>query len=127
MILTHWSKTHNLVCRPRRIIALESSDMEEFVAKALKMMGGNPSQIGDAFGAKLTSKDELLLSKIDVELGIVVESILDHVLAGANYNGEMSMGAEQRERVLELTAIRRAIHVLLHERGSLRAFREGLN
>lgn len=101
--------------------------MEEFVAKALKMMGNDPARIGDAFGARLTHKDELLLSKIDAELGIVVEGILDLVLAGSNYNGEMSMGSEQRERVLELTAIRRAIHVLLHERGTLREFREGLN
>ncbi len=101
--------------------------MEAFVAKVLKMMDGDLSRLGEAFAPRLSRKDELMLTKMDQEIGARVEGILDLVLAGANHAGEMSMGQQQRDHVMQLTAIRRAIHQLIQERGSLKPFREGLN
>jgi hypothetical protein len=103
------------------------TQMEDFVAMVLRMMDGDPARIGEVFGARLSHKDELMLTKIDEEMGACVEGILDLVLAGANYAGEITMVQRQRERVMELTAIRCAIHDLVRVRGSLQQWRDGLN
>ena len=91
------------------------------------MMDGDPTRIGEVFGSKLSRKDELMLAKIDQEMAACIEGILDRVLTGANHLGEMSMVPQQRNRVMELTAIRRAIHKLIQERGQLQPWSEGLN
>ena len=101
--------------------------MKEFIGQALKWMDANAGQLGDAFGKTLSFHDELMLTKIDQEMAICVERILDLVLEGANAQGEMDMSAQQRDRVMELTSIRRAIYNLIAERGTLRQFREVLN
>ncbi len=103
------------------------AQMEDFVAMVLRRMDGDPDRIGEVFGARLSHKDELMLTKIDEDMGACVEGILDLVLAGANFAGEITMVQQQRDRVMELTAIRRAIHSLVQERGSLQQWRDGLN
>jgi hypothetical protein len=101
--------------------------MEQFIGQALKWMDANAGQLGDAFGKTLSHHDELMLTKIDQEMAICVERILDLALEGANAQGEIGMSKQQRDRVMELTAIRRAIHTLIEERGTLQKFREALN
>jgi hypothetical protein len=101
--------------------------MEEFIAQALKLLNGDPRHLGDVFGQQLTQRDELLLTKIDQELGCCVEGILDKVLAGANVQGEMKLSQSHRDSVMEITAIRRAIYDLILNRGTLRHCRQGLN
>lgn len=101
--------------------------MEDFVAQALKMLNGDLSQLGDVFASRLSLKEELMLTKIDQEIAICVEGILDRVMAGSNVQGEMTMAQQQRDHIMELTAIRRTIHKLIKERGNLGHYSEGLN
>jgi hypothetical protein len=101
--------------------------MEDFIGKTMEFMNGDIRHLGDVFGATLSTRDELMLTKIDEELGRCVEGILDMVLAGASVQGEMNLSQGQRDRVMELTAIRRAIFALIKERGTLTKFRDGLN
>jgi hypothetical protein len=101
--------------------------MEDFVAQVLEKMNGDLTHLGDAFDATLSHRDELMLTKIEQEMGICVEGILDLALAGADFNGEVSMAPWQRDRVMELSAIRQMIHALIRERGSFAQWREGLN
>ena len=103
------------------------SRMDEFLATMLKWMNGDPRHLGDVFDNTLTHRDELMLTNIDRELGQIVEGILDRVLAGANIHGEMQLGQTQRDRVFELTAIRKEIHILIRERGTLLPFQDGMN
>jgi hypothetical protein len=101
--------------------------MNEFIALALTWMDGSAGQLGDAFEGTLSHRDELMLTKLDQEMAICVDRILSQVLEGANAHGELDMRQQQRDHVMELTAIRRAIHDLIAERGTLRPFREALN
>jgi hypothetical protein len=101
--------------------------MEDFVAQVLEKMKGDMTHLGDAFDAKLSLRDELMLTKIEQEMGLCVEGIMDLALAGADCGGEVSMSQWQRDRVMELTAIQKMIHALIRERGSFAQWREGLN
>lgn len=103
--------------------------MENFLEFVLEKIGGEPAQLGAVFGERLTYQEELMLGKLDHEIGIRVERVLDAALAGANAenNGQILLDLSQRERVMFLTAVRKEIHILIEKRGSLKPWREGLN
>jgi hypothetical protein len=103
--------------------------MNDFLSYILQKIDGDPTRIGEAFEARLTYQEELMLGKLDEELGMCVEKILDAALASATAanNGEISMDFHTRTRVMELTAARKAIHALLTERGTMRHCRNGVN
>jgi hypothetical protein len=103
--------------------------MDDFLALVLKKIDGDASRLGEFFPEKLSHQEELMLSKLEEEMGICVERVLDLALTNANAasNGEISMDQHQRDRVMLLTAVRREIHSLLANRGSLNQFRDQLN
>jgi hypothetical protein len=103
--------------------------MEDFLVVVLGKIDGDPSRLGEAFPETLNHQEELMLSKLEEEIGMRVERVLDLALAGANAasNGEINMDQAQRDRVMFLTAVRREIRNLLATRGSLTTWRDGLN
>ncbi|MBK9448024.1 MAG: hypothetical protein IPN95_01130 [Bacteroidetes bacterium] len=103
--------------------------MDEFLALVLKKIDGDPSRLGEVFSDNLSHQEELMLSKLDEEIGICVERVLDFALTNANAanNGEISIDQNQRDRVMLLTAVRKEIHNLLAQRGTLNQFRDRLN
>lgn len=119
--------------KPKSLLAQSSytcSNMgnnDAFVAEVLELMGGNVIRLRDVFETKLSHREELMLSRMDVEIGNCIEGILDLVLSSSAINEEMTMDVGQRKRVMELTSIRREIHAMIDERGSLQDWKEGLN
>jgi hypothetical protein len=103
--------------------------MNDFLSKVLQKIDGDPSHIGDVFGAKLTYQEELMLSRLDDEMGMCVERIIEVAMANANAanGGEIAIDFNNRERVMTLTCARKAIHDLLAERGTFHASRHGMN
>lgn len=96
--------------------------MSDFLSKVLPKINCDPNRIGELFNEKLTMHEELMLTKLFDELGLVVERALDMALASANSanNGEIQLGSEGRERILYFTAVRASIHRLIGERGTFR-------
>ena len=96
--------------------------MSDFLSKVLPKINCDPSRIGELFSEKLTMQEELMLTKLFDELGLVVERAMDLALASANSanNGEIQLGTEGRQHILYLTAVRSSIHRLIDQRGTFR-------
>ncbi|MFN8394871.1 MAG: hypothetical protein U0176_09395 [Bacteroidia bacterium] len=96
--------------------------MSDFLSKVLPKINCDPSRIGELFSDKLTIQEELMLTKLFDELGLVVERAMDMALASANAanNGEIQLGPEGRQRIIYFTAVRASIYRLIEERGTFR-------
>ena len=103
--------------------------MNSFLSKVLSKIDGDPERLGEVFAAKLSLQEELMLGKLDEEIGIRVDRLLDAALSDATTinNGEIIVETNVRTNVHFLTAVRRAIHKILSERGSLQMWRAGLS
>jgi hypothetical protein len=103
--------------------------MSNFLEFVLKKIGCDPSRLGEAFAEKLTQQEELMLCKLDDEICICVDRVLDAALHGANAsnNNEIMLDSKNRNRVTYLTAMRCEIQKLIAERGSFGPWREGMN
>jgi hypothetical protein len=101
--------------------------MEAFVSEVLTKIDGNPERLGELFGKRLSTREELMLTKLDEDIARVVEQALERALTGAHGSQEILIDQRGRDRVMELTAFRRALLALIKERGSLAAWRDGLN
>lgn len=101
--------------------------MNNFVAQVLQRMDGDPSQLGQAFETPLSLHEELLLCKLDEEMGMRVERILDHALASTSRNGEIMMSQHSKNQVMFFSETRKAIRQLIAERGHLGHWWGGLN
>ncbi len=99
--------------------------MKDFLQYVLHKIDCDPKDFGNAFGLKLTRQEELMLSQLNEEIGMRVEAMLEKALASAQ--PEIVLNQAERGFVMELTSIRKAIHNLIAERGSLRQWQEGLN
>lgn len=99
--------------------------MKDFLQYVLQKIDFDPKSFGNAYGTKLTHQEELMLSRLNEEIGMRVEAMLEKALVSAQ--PEIIMNEAERGFVMELTSIRKAIHNLILERGSLGQWKEGLN
>jgi hypothetical protein len=99
--------------------------MDDFLVRILRKIDGDPTRIAEAFGPQLSQQEELMLNKLEEQIAIRVDAILDRALAAV---GPMIMiDAQQKTYVMEMTAIRKAIVNLIAARGTLKIAKAGLN
>ena len=90
----------------------------------LEALRRNPETLGTSFQNPLSFQEEMMLVKLEKELGHKVHEILDLVLAA---NAEIILSDEKRAQVIELSYFQKAISHLLTTRGSLRSGNTSLN
>ena len=90
----------------------------------LARINGDPERLGEAFGRRLTMKEDFMLSRLYAEITMRVDAILDQALSGGP---EIILDQKQRAFVMEMTAFRRSIRKILRERGPFKQGRESLN
>lgn len=91
--------------------------MQDFLQHILQKVNCDSQALQATFGPRLSQKDELMLSQLSEEIKQKVDAMLETALAGIE--PEIMLSQSDKSQIMELNAIRKSIHQLIQEYGSM--------